>query len=154
MCTSFSVCLLMGRSILWGKTFQTDKRHHWSSVPRAESDLRCWQQGVIVYHQRLAVAPLSLSERTANRAVFPEERYRSGHNGADSKSVGGASPTWVRIPPSPPSPTPTLTIPHSLCLHSLSTRRWASECPRSTALRILPTPWRYSPRLEACLTLT
>ena len=30
------------------------------------------------------------------------EGYRSGHNGADSKSVGGASPTWVRIPPPPP----------------------------------------------------
>ena len=30
------------------------------------------------------------------------ERYRSGHNGTDSKSVGGAIPTWVRTPPSPP----------------------------------------------------
>jgi HEAT repeat protein len=30
------------------------------------------------------------------------ERYRSGHNGADSKSDGGASPTRVRIPLSPP----------------------------------------------------
>ena len=30
------------------------------------------------------------------------ERYRSGHNGTDSKSVGGVSPTWVRTPPSPP----------------------------------------------------
>src|SRR5712692_9009506 len=31
-----------------------------------------------------------------------KERYRSGHNGADSKSDGGLRPTWVRIPPSPP----------------------------------------------------
>ncbi len=30
------------------------------------------------------------------------ERYRSGHNGTDSKSVGGVSPTRVRIPSSPP----------------------------------------------------
>lgn len=29
------------------------------------------------------------------------EGYRSGHNGTDSKSVGGASSTWVRIPPLP-----------------------------------------------------
>src|SRR3990167_3496817 len=31
-----------------------------------------------------------------------KERYRSGHNDTDSKSVGGANPTRVRIPPSPP----------------------------------------------------
>ena len=31
------------------------------------------------------------------------ERYRRGHNGADSKSDGPGQPdTWVRIPPSPP----------------------------------------------------
>ena len=30
------------------------------------------------------------------------EWCRSGHNGADSKSVGGSRCTWVRIPPTPP----------------------------------------------------
>ena len=29
------------------------------------------------------------------------ERYRSGHNGADSKSVCRFTGTWVRIPPAP-----------------------------------------------------
>ena len=29
------------------------------------------------------------------------ERYRRGHNGADSKSVCRATGTWVRIPPAP-----------------------------------------------------
>ena len=33
-----------------------------------------------------------------------KERYRSAHNGADSKSDGGLSaPTRVAIPPSPPN---------------------------------------------------
>ena len=31
------------------------------------------------------------------------EAYRSGHNGADSKSVSGATRSWVRIPPLPPT---------------------------------------------------
>ena len=32
-----------------------------------------------------------------------KERYRSGRNGLDSKSSWGlVTPTWVRIPPSPP----------------------------------------------------
>lgn len=30
------------------------------------------------------------------------ERYRRGHNGADSKSVWRLFATWVRIPPAPP----------------------------------------------------
>ena len=34
--------------------------------------------------------------------VWVMEGYQSGHNGTDSKSVGGVSPTWVRIPPLPP----------------------------------------------------
>ena len=43
----------------------------------------------------------TVRKRTPIRSTFLE-RYRSGHTGADSKSVGGVSPTWVRIPPSPP----------------------------------------------------
>ncbi len=38
--------------------------------------------------------------------VLLTEGYRSGHNGADSKSVCSAKGTWVRIPPSPPSDPP------------------------------------------------
>ena len=45
--------------------------------------------------QNIKALPRSL------KRFFPE-RYRSGHNGADSKSDGGQPPTRFRIPPSPP----------------------------------------------------
>ena len=48
---------------------------------------------------------LRREKRSASQEVFSRtERYRSGHNGADSKSaVRLISVPWVRIPPSPPS---------------------------------------------------
>src|ERR1051326_3667156 len=38
----------------------------------------------------------------------PTERYRSGRNGGASKASCRATGTWVRIPPSPPTPSLTL----------------------------------------------
>src|SRR6059036_233041 len=44
------------------------------------------------------------------------ERYRSGHNGPASKAGWGLnSPTWVRIPPSPPpDPTPETLVSQNI----------------------------------------
>ena len=67
------------------------------------------------------------------------EMYRSGHNGTDSKSVDGVTRPWVRIPPSPPTKTPTeqtvgvlLSLPVGFC--ALRAMRSATRLnPRSVA---------------------
>ncbi len=46
-----------------------------------------------------ALTAYSLQPKQPNKV----ERYRSGRNGIDSKSIWGSKAlTWVRIPPSPP----------------------------------------------------
>ena len=44
------------------------------------------------------------------------DRYRSGHNGPDSKSGSRASGSWVRIPPYPPKKSCTLVQDFLQCL--------------------------------------
>ncbi len=61
------------------------------------------------------------------------DRYRSGHNGPDSKSGSRASGSWVRIPPYPPE----MRLPHgSLILHKgIRTRGHLETCRRHVSTR-------------------
>ncbi len=61
------------------------------------------------------------------------DRYRSGHNGPDSKSGSRASGSWVRIPPYPPE----MRLPHgSLILHEgIRTRGHLETCRRHVSTR-------------------
>ena len=64
--------------------------------------------------QRREIAWQRIRERTMAGAMFGRhnmETYRSGHNGADSKSVCRATGTRVRIPPSP-----HLKRPEPMCI--------------------------------------
>ena len=66
-------------------------------------------------------------------AVYTE-RYRSGHNGADSKSVCGLNRTRVRIPSSPPILTKntfeTIGFERVFCCICTSEPRFFREFPR------------------------
>ena len=62
------------------------------------------------------------------------DRYRSGHNGPDSKSGSRASGSWVRIPPYPPHRRSKANFaPAFLCPNSINLRfRRLSVCSQSS----------------------
>ena len=52
--------------------------------------------------ERDSYQKLNIALTLRKRSLTYTDRYRSGHNGPDSKSGDGASRPWVRIPPYPP----------------------------------------------------
>ena len=81
-----------------------------------------------VYNRRLR-----LRRRLVRGGAHPSaERYRSGRNGGASKASCRVTGTWVRIPPSPPPPSPS-----------------ARSLPARVGVRLRPTRAARRPRHES-----
>ena len=61
------------------------------------------------------------------------DRYRSGHNGPDSKSGSPAMGSWVRIPPCPPKNTGTHPGVCIFCLGGIRTGAVVNGAPGEKA---------------------